>query len=462
LSRFATAGLAAALAGLALAARALAVEPPAPAEPAPRRHERGSGIEDDGRIPRPQRPADLPNPDRWRYLPEGRIPAGNFFERFLVTSVAAPAVFKSSDAGWGGGLGIGDLDFRGQRRRENLAVYGTYSEEKQQSYGFAWRRWLHQRELPEGGVLQEERSFVQASASYSRTRTRRFFGIGPRSRKDADPANGVPGETRFTDENVSVELGSEVAWPDPGDPLVLSGRLALDLHELSGGLGSDPDTKDPMLGYPQLFGEAEHQDVVWARSGLRYDTRDSQRNPYGGFHVGARAEGGVLLHGSELVGRLTLDASWVVPLPGLLHTGDPDEENPSTDTFFLGWRTTLASGDLPFTLLPDLGGPDSLRGFVTGRFRDDASWFGRAEYRVWVLERGLGLKPPFRIERIGVAGFYELGSVGSSGIDLFESRVQHSYGASLIASIERAFPFRADLAFSKDGMRLTAGLGLSF
>ncbi len=303
-------------------------------------------------------------------------------------------------------------------------------------------------------MLQEERSFLQALASYSRTRTRRFFGIG--SRTDQDD------ETRYTDDNVWVELGSDLAWPKPGDALVLSGGLVLDLHELSGGLGDDPDTKDPLLGFPALFDAAEHQDVVWARSGLRYDTRDSQRNPYRGFHVGARIEGGALLHGGELVGRYALDASWILPLPGLLHDGDSDEENPSTDTFFVGFRALLTSGDLPFTLKPDLGGPESLRGFVTGRFRDDASWFGRTEYRVWLLERGFGMRPPFRVERVGIAAFYELGSVGDDAAALFHARVQHSYGVSLIASLERAFPFRADLGFSKDGMRFTAGLGLSF
>jgi outer membrane protein assembly factor BamA len=447
-----------ALVCIALAGAARAQEPEAPgsdlpaAEPAVAR---GSGIDPDGRIPRAQRPPDLPNPERWRYIPEGRIPSGNFFQRFLVTSAGLPTVFKSSDAGWGGGIGLGDLDFRNQRRRENIAIYGTYSEEKQQSYGFAWRRWLHQRELAGGGVLQEERSFVQAAASYSRTRTRRFFGIGPDTDHDA--------ETRFTDDNWIVELGSDLAWPDPGDPLVLSGGVALDLHELSAGIGDDPDTKDPVLGFPLLFDEAKHQDVVWARTGIRWDTRDSQRNPYGGFHVGARIEGGALLHGGELVGRYTLDASYTLPVPGLFHEGgDPDEENPSTDTLFVGVRAMLTSGDMPFTLKPDLGGPESLRGFITGRFRDDASWFGRTEYRVWVLERGLGSAPPFRIERIGIAGFYELGSVASEGFELFDARLHHSYGVSFIASIERAFPFRADLGFSKDGMRLTAGLGLSF
>ena len=122
------------------------------------------GIESDGRIPYVERPGDLPNPERWRYIPEGRIKSGNIFERMFVTSFIAPFVGKSSDAGWGGGIGLGDIDFRNKRRREFAAIFGSYTEKRQQVYGIVWRRWLHHIDLPGGGVLQEERSFLNAQA----------------------------------------------------------------------------------------------------------------------------------------------------------------------------------------------------------------------------------------------------------------------------------------------------------
>ncbi|HXV36148.1 MAG TPA: hypothetical protein VEC18_03300, partial [Myxococcota bacterium] len=37
------------------------------------------GIDEDGRIPKVDLPDDLPNPDRWRYIPEGRLKPGNVF-----------------------------------------------------------------------------------------------------------------------------------------------------------------------------------------------------------------------------------------------------------------------------------------------------------------------------------------------------------------------------------------------
>jgi hypothetical protein len=413
------------------------------------------GIEPDGRIPYASRPQGLEHPERWRYLPEGRIKPGNVFERLFVTSFLAPYFFKSSDAGFGGGLALGDIDFRTQRRREAGALYGSYTTRNQASFGFFWRRWLHHIELPEGGILQEERSSVGGGISYNRTRTRRFFGIGP------DTTQGD--ESRYTDSDFEVEASADVAYPDPGDDLVLSGGLRLEVHELSSGLGNDPDTKD---AYPLLFDEAEGRDLFWISSGLRWDTRDSQRNPYHGWHVGALSEAAPVQSVHDAGGRVTVDGSKVFPLPGLFHRGgDRDEENPATDTLVFGLRTVFTWGNLPFFSRARLGGPDSLRGYVTGRFTDDASWFGRAEYRFWVLERGFGLTESVRFERVGLALFYEAGSVASGGLQLFDADVKHSFGLGLLAGIERALPFRADLAFSGEEFpspRITAGLGLSF
>ena len=122
------------------------------------------GMEPNGRIPKVALPADVPNPERWRYLPEARIVEGNVFERFLVSTFAVPIFFFKSDVGAGGGISLTDIDFRGQRRREFATTTLTYTTEGQQNYGFLWRRWLDHRDLPGGGVIQEERSLASLSA----------------------------------------------------------------------------------------------------------------------------------------------------------------------------------------------------------------------------------------------------------------------------------------------------------
>jgi hypothetical protein len=99
------------------------------------------GIDPNGRIPAIERPADLPNPERWRYIPEGRLKPGNLFQRFLVSSMIAPFVFYDSDVGVGFGVALVDIDFREQRRREFAGAFLSYTTEGQQNYTFVWRRW---------------------------------------------------------------------------------------------------------------------------------------------------------------------------------------------------------------------------------------------------------------------------------------------------------------------------------
>jgi hemolysin activation/secretion protein len=129
-----------------------------------------------------------------------------------------------------------------------------------------------------------------------------------------------------------------------------------------------------------------------------------------------------------------------------------------------GLRTQFTSGDLPFFELPSLGGSDAGRGFIAGRWRDRASWIASVEHRFWLLPRGFPI--PFtdaiRVERFGAAVFYEVGAVAEDGAALFKSHVRSSYGFGLRASLERAAPFRVDIGFSKDGVNVSAGFGLSF
>ena len=106
------------------------------------------GMERDGRIPKVEKATYVDRPERWRYVPEGRIKPGNFFERFLVSSFVVPLVFSNADIGTGLGLAITDIDFRKQRRREFLGGFFSYTTEEQQSYVLRWRRWLKHVDLP--------------------------------------------------------------------------------------------------------------------------------------------------------------------------------------------------------------------------------------------------------------------------------------------------------------------------
>jgi len=412
-----------------------------------------AGVDRNGRIPRVPLPADLPNPERWRYIPEGRLKPGNLFQRFLVSSFIAPFAFRSGDVGWGGGIALTDIDFRTQRRAEFAGAFLSYTEKGQQNYTFVWRRWLNHRELPEGGVLLEERSFVRAYGGWSKTLTRRFYGFGA--------STGGKDETSYSDRVYALDLGAQTTWPEPGDDLILRAGVRGEFHRLgSGSVGGKPDTKDEFEG---LFDAADPTNIGWLSLGASWDTRDSQVNPYSGWDVAADVDAALAQRDADLGAVWSFRGSKIFPVPGIFHDGgDPGEENPATDTLAFGAQVQLSSGDLPFFSRPTLGGARTLRGFIEGRFRGDASWTAGVEHRIWILTRGIPITDTIRIERVGVAGFYEIGSVAGDGVSLFSSRVQHSYGFGLRATLERIAPFRLDFGFSKDGMNLTAGFGLSF
>ena len=118
---------------LVLTAALLVFAVPVSAAQAEERYDRLEGMDADGRIPKVEKDAYVDHPERWRYLPESRIPPGNVFDRFLVSSIVFPIVFFNSDVGAGFGAGITDIDFRKQRRQEFLGVFASYSTEGQRA-----------------------------------------------------------------------------------------------------------------------------------------------------------------------------------------------------------------------------------------------------------------------------------------------------------------------------------------
>jgi hypothetical protein len=410
-------------------------------------------MDQNGRIPMIDKAALVPRPERWRYVPEGRLKPGGFFERFLVSSFLIPLFFANSDIGVGVGLAITDIDFRAQRLREFMGAFFSYTSEGQQSYVLRWRRWLKHLEVPTGGILQEERSWVTAGGGYRKTLTRRFFGIGPSTKEGQ--------ETSFTDQIVFLDLGLSTSLEGWFDDFVLELGMRGEHHWLSRGRVGDAGRTD--REFPQLFHEADPYGLGWVSAGIRWDIRDSQRNPYRGTVLGARVDAALLQNDWNRGAIYQLFGDQLIPVPGLFHDGGgEDEEHPPTDTIAIHLESQLSSGHLPFFARPTLGGSRVLRGYIAGRWRDDAAWVAATEYRVWVIPRGFTVWRHIRVERLGLAVFYEAGAVAPDAFSIFDERVRHSYGVSGRFTIERAAIFRADFGFSEDGLNFSAGFGLPF
>lgn len=431
--------------------------------PVPPPYNPQQGMEPDGRIPKVALPPACDPPDRWRYIPEGRIKPGNVFERFLVSSFIAPVVYYAEDVGTGLGAAVTDVDFRTRRRREFAGIFAARTTEGQERYAIVWQRWLQHIDLAGGGVAQEERDMVRGQLGYERTITKRFYGLGPDS-----PAGD---ESSYTDEAAQIGGQLQLGLPRPVNDLVVIAGLRAEHHNLSRGVATGLPSATEL--WPDLTTAADGCSGLWFTAGLRWDSRDSQHQAYQGGALELTADGtpwnrhtagedrGLDGTGQGVV--WTLRGSWTVPVPGIFHNnGDAGEENPPTDTIAVGAFANETSGDLPFWALPDLGGNKTLRGYSPNRFTDRAAWHASAEWRVWIIPRGFPIYGPVRIERIGIAPFYDIGTVAPRLADLRRATVHDSYGLGLRFTLERTVSFRADLGFSDEGSNFSFGFGAAF
>jgi hypothetical protein len=410
------------------------------------------GMDADGRIPKPEIPADILNPERWRYTPEARMKPGNILERFLVSSFVSPILFREEDIGFGGGIALTDVDFRNQRYREFANVLLTYSEEGQQAYRINWQRWLNYRELSGGGVLREERSRLYGRAGYEKTLTRRFFGFGSRTREDD--------ETSYTEELTAAGFGVRVSLPDPGSDWVLRSDLQLEHHGISRGRVSDIPSTEQV--FATEVADGDDLDQAWLLNSFGWDTRDSLHQPYEGSRLGISANVAYGT-GGECGAILGVDAQHVFALPPLLHRGAVGrEENPPTDVLAFGAFVQDTAGELPWYSLPTLGGTHALRGYIQNRFTDRATAHAAIEYRVNLIPRGIAFTDTVRIERIGLGVFYEGGTVAPGIEDLHDGRYLDSYGFGFRVAFSREAVFRIDWGFSDDGANFTLAFGNSF
>lgn len=107
--------------------------------------------------------------------------------------------------------------------------------------------------------------------------------------------------------------------------------------------------------------------------------------------------------------------------------------------------TTRAAveGNIPFYLMPTLGGNDSLRGFNNYRFRAPHSMLMQAEYR-WEIWSGLD-----------AALFYDTGKVAMRRADLNFKHLESDYGFGFRFNTSQGVVMRIDTAFgSGEGTRL--------
>jgi outer membrane protein assembly factor BamA len=111
---------------------------------------------------------------------------------------------------------------------------------------------------------------------------------------------------------------------------------------------------------------------------------------------------------------------------------------------------TGAGNQVPFYLLPALGGQNTLRAYANYRFRDRNVVLVGAEYR-W---------PVFRL--LDAALFADAGRVAPTARDLLRERLHRDYGFGLRFHSTTRSIARIDVAKGTEGTRVSLSLNVPF
>jgi outer membrane protein assembly factor BamA len=329
------------------------------------------------------------------------------------STIVIPIFFYSPETRWGGGVG-GIVTFwpdkSGPGRRPSSVMFvGTISQNKQ----------FELSAKPELYLAAD--SVILTGNVYWKKFPSKFFGIG----NDAPDS----GEEGFTPRQIFFEISAvKRIWP--GRNLFAGLTYLLDSYKL---LSFDPAGR---LSGGTISG-SRGGSMSGAGAVLKWDSRDNVLFPRSGkfFQFSAVVYGRTL--GSDFsYTKVKADLRTYVPV-GRSH--------------ILAFQASLLSafGTVPFMALPMFGTDNSMRGFYSGRFRDNLMITAQTEYRLPVFWR------------FGLVGFAGVGRVadhlGNLGLSGWKYSV--GWGIRFRVTAEGA-NLRLDFGYGNkgtSGMYLTAG-----
>jgi outer membrane protein assembly factor BamA len=273
----------------------------------------------------------------------------------------------------------------------------------------SWPRLLGNR-LTVGGQIKYQ-DFTQIN----------FFGVGAESQK------GNQTDYRLTDVDAAA-----FATFRPSAPVSMTGRSGL-LRRVDIGRGTSslyPSTGD-LFDEASAPGLTQQPTYLHADVALDVDTRDFPGYPAsGGRYRVSMAAFHDQTFGHFSFRRFEADAARYLPL--------------GRSVFALrgrlGMSQTGTGQEMPFYMLPTLGGSNSLRGYLDYRFRDRNVLLADAEYR-WPIAR-----------LVDAAVFYDAGTVAPDASGL-TSRLTTDYGIGVRLHSARHLIARLDVARGREGVR---------
>jgi hypothetical protein len=341
-----------------------------------------------------------------------------------------PTASYATDFGFTAGAKFLHTDLAGQR--ESLWASAQFGGTYQQAF----------QAYVDSGDRLGDHLVVSLFGAYEKHPRDIFYGIGNHDTTDEPP---VPVDPYTTDVTVKTRFRQRIErfvgaidWRIFDDLYLVSSNEVTDRHFSGSTTGTDiTDVFDTatLVGWPSTK-------YFYTELALRYDTRDRYNlfEPGAFYSVGTLAEawGGF----NHALNNLPDYWRYGINLQHFIRLA----ESPRVIMLrFRGEAVSAGLDDVPFDMLPRLGGPRDLRGYTPDRFRDRVAWYGTAEYS-WDLSN-----------YVAAALFTDVGRVYPSLDDITYKNMRAGFGFALRFYGESSFWLDISLATSVDGgAQLTA------
>ena len=326
--------------------------------------------------------------------------------------VIAPVPGRSPQLGWKLSLAAGYfLEPRDEDSDSAPSLLGGFAMIAENgSYAYGAGANLH---------LMDDKLRVKAGAGYMDVRYR-FFGMG-------DDARGSDlGIDIVQEAPIYIATATWRVW----------NKLYLGVGYLSGNVETGFRYTPPNLPF---FDPRLKLDIGAYTIPVEFDTRDHQQFPRKGWLVNANAKFYRQSAGSDF------DAE--------TYKISVNHYRPMRGQDALAFRAYVRSttGEAPFFLLSTFGGSTDLRGYPSGRYRDQMMYALQSEYRWQFTDSWIFT---------GFAGFGEVAkNFGDFGDDFLPAA---GIGARFVLSKKHRVGLSADIAVGKDGTEFYFGVGEAF
>jgi hypothetical protein len=248
-----------------------------------------------------------------------------------------------------------------------------------------------------------------------------FFGLGPNSLEDARS------DYRQIDDTIYGTIGYRLtSWS------LVAGSGGYMKVEIDPGRDSLYPNTDQVYSDASAPGLFDDSDFTYGGGAFVIDFRDRPYNPHSGFMFGFEHYKYSDNNDTNFsFSRTSYDLRAYVPLGA--------EHRTLAMQLYTSMNNPDSGNRVPFYFIETLGGPDSLRGFDTMRFRDENLLSMSAEYR-W--------EPSDYLE---LALLYDAGKVFPQGQNWNFSDLETGYGIGIRFKLPRSVLLRFDIGRSDEG-----------